>query len=160
MKFERKNTIEGREVYENMDFKTTDSEIRNPDGSIVFSAQNIEIPDVIEDEEVTVVISQLGWIKFVKGKINNPEEIKYREGDNERFLIKAKTSDKLLIFGTNGHIYTLLVNLLPSGRTNGEPIRLLTDLPNQTAIVNVLIFNSDLCAIVSSNVGDGFIIKH
>ena len=71
-----------------------------------------------------------------------------RTGDNERFLIKAKTSDKLLIFGTNGHIYTLLVNLLPSGRTNGEPIRLLTDLPNQTEIVNVLIFNSDLSAIV------------
>jgi len=123
-------------------------------------SENIEIPDFIEDEEVTVVISKLGWIKFVKGNITNPEEIKYREGDKERFLIKAKTSDKLLIFGTNGHIYTLLVNLLPSGRTNGEPIRLLTDLPNQTEIVNVLIFNSDLCAIVSSNVGDGFIIKH
>ena len=123
-------------------------------------SENIEFPDFIEDEEVTVVISKLGWIKFVKGNITNPEEIKYREGDKERFLIKAKTSDKLLIFGTNGHIYTLLVNLLPSGRTNGEPIRLLTDLPNQTEIVNVLIFNSDLCAIVSSNVGDGFIIKH
>ena len=123
-------------------------------------SENIEIPDFIEDEEVTVVISKLGWIKFVKGNITNPEEIKYREGDKERFLIKAKTSDKLLIFGTNGHIYTLLVNLLPSGRTNGEPIRLLTDLPNQTEIVNVLIFNSDLCSIVSSNVGDGFIIKH
>ena len=123
-------------------------------------SENIDIPDFIEDEEVTVVISKLGWIKFVKGNITNPEEIKYREGDKERFLIKAKTSDKLLIFGTNGHIYTLLVNLLPSGRTNGEPIRLLTDLPNQTEIVNVLIFNSDLCSIVSSNVGDGFIIKH
>ncbi len=123
-------------------------------------SENIEFPDFIEDEEVTVVISKLGWIKFVKGNITNPEEIKYREGDKERFLIKAKTSDKLLIFGTNGHIYTLLVNLLPSGRTNGEPIRLLTDLPNQTEIVNVLIFNSDLCSIVSSNVGDGFIIKH
>ena len=48
--------------------------------------------------------------EFVKGNITNPEEIKYREGDKERFLIKAKTSDKLLIFGTNGHIYTLLVN--------------------------------------------------
>ena len=45
MKFERKNTIEEREVYESMDFRTTDSEIRNPDGSIVFSAKNIEIPD-------------------------------------------------------------------------------------------------------------------
>ena len=45
MKFERKNTVEGREIYENMGFKTTDSEIRNPDGSIVFSAKNIEIPE-------------------------------------------------------------------------------------------------------------------
>ena len=52
------------------------------------------------------------------------------------------------------------MNLLPSGRTNGEPIRLLTDLPNQTEIINVLVFNSNLSSIVTSNIGDGFIIKH
>ena len=122
--------------------------------------ENLEIPEFIEEEEVKVIVSELGWIKFVKGKLINTEEIKYREGDKERFLIKAKTSDKLLIFGSNGHIYTLQVNLLPSGRTNGEPIRLLTDLPNQTEIINVLVFNPNLSSVVTSNIGDGFIIKH
>ena len=121
---------------------------------------NLDVPEFIEDEDVTIVISKLGWIKFIKGKIINPEEIKYREGDKERFLIEAKTSDKLLIFGTNGHIYTLHVNLLPSGRSNGEPIRLLTDLPNQTEIINVLVYNKDLSSVVASDIGDGFIIRH
>ena len=122
--------------------------------------ENLEIPEFIEEEEVTVIISKLGWIKFVKGKVINNSEIKYREGDEERFLINAKTSDKILIFGSNGHIYSLQVNLLPSGRTNGEPIRLLTDLPNQTEIVNVIVFDSNLSSLVTSSIGDGFIIKH
>ena len=52
------------------------------------------------------------------------------------------------------------MNLLPSGRTNGEPIRLLTDLPNQIEIVNVIVFESNLSSLVTSNIGDGFIIKH
>ena len=103
--------------------------------------ENLEIPEFIEEEEVTVIVSKLGWIKFVKGTVINTEEIKYREGDEKRFLINAKTSDKILIFGSNGHIYSLQVNLLPSGRTNGEPIRLLTDLPNQIEIVNVRVFD-------------------
>ena len=122
--------------------------------------ENLEIPEFIEEEEVTVIVSKLGWIKFVKGKVINTEEIKYREGDEKRFLINAKTSDKILIFGSNGHIYSLQVNLLPSGRTNGEPIRLLTDLPNQIEIVNVIVFESNLSSLVTSNIGDGFIIKH
>ena len=122
--------------------------------------ENLEIPEFIEEEEVTVIVSKLGWIKFVKGTVINTEEIKYREGDEKRFLINAKTSDKILIFGSNGHIYSLQVNLLPSGRTNGEPIRLLTDLPNQIEIVNVIVFESNLISIVTSNIGDGFIIKH
>ena len=122
--------------------------------------ENLEIPEFIEEEEVTVIVSKLGWIKFVKGIVINTEEIKYREGDEERFLINAKTSDKILIFGSNGHIYSLQVNLLPSGRTNGEPVRLLTDLPNQIEIVNVIVFVSNLSSLVTSNIGDGFIIKH
>ena len=122
--------------------------------------ENLEIPEFIEEEEVTVIVSKLGWIKFVKGTVVNTEEIKYREGDEKRFLINAKTSDKILIFGSNGHIYSLQVNLLPSGRTNGEPIRLLTDLPNQIEIVNVIVFESNLSSLVTSNIGDGFIIKH
>ena len=122
--------------------------------------ENLEIPEFMEEEEVTVIVSKLGWIKFVKGTVINTEEIKYREGDEKRFLINAKTSDKILIFGSNGHIYSLQVNLLPSGRTNGEPIRLLTDLPNQIEIVNVIVFESNLRSLVTSNIGDGFIIKH
>ena len=122
--------------------------------------EDIEIPNLLDEEEVTVIISELGWIKSIKGKVLDPKEIKYREGDKEGFLIEAKTTDKILIIGTNGYVYTLQVNVLPSGRTNGEPIRLLTDLPNQIEIINVLVFKPNQKSIIASNIGDGFIINH
>ncbi len=118
-----------------------------------------EIPELIESEDVTIIVSKLGWIRVIKVRDLNPNEVKYREGDEQRFVLKANTSDKLLIFGSNGHVYTVLVSQLPSGRTHGEPIRLITDLPNQADIINVYVFNLGLRAIVASSAGDGFIIN-
>ena len=118
-----------------------------------------EIPELIESEDVTIIVSKLGWIRVIKVRDLNPNEVKYREGDEQRYVLKATTSDKLLIFGSNGHVYTVLVSQLPGGRTHGEPIRLITDLPNQADIINVHVFNPALRAIVASSVGDGFIIS-
>ena len=118
-----------------------------------------EIPELIESEDVTIIVSKLGWIRVIKVRDLNPNEVKYREGDEQRYVLKATTSDKLLIFGSNGHVYTVLVSQLPGGRTHGEPIRLITDLPNQADIINVHVFNPALRAIVASSAGDGFIIS-
>ena len=118
-----------------------------------------EIPELVESEDVTIIVSKLGWIRVIKVRDLNPNEVKYREGDQQRFVLKANTSDKLLIFGSNGHVYTVLVGQLPGGRTHGEPIRLITDLPNQADIINVYVFNRGLRAIVASSVGDGFVIN-
>ena len=120
--------------------------------------EGLEISDLTEAEDVTIIVSKLGWIRVIKVRDVDPHEIKYREGDEQRFVIKAKTSDKLLIFGSNGHVYTILVSQLPGGRTHGEPVRLITDLPNQAEIVNLFLFKPDLRVIVASSVGDGFII--
>ena len=120
--------------------------------------EGLEISDLTEAEDVTIIVSKLGWIRVIKVRDVDPHEIKYREGDEQRFVIKAKTSDKLLIFGSNGHVYTILVSQLPGGRTHGEPVRLITDLPNQADIVNLFLFKPDLRVIVASSVGDGFII--
>ena len=120
--------------------------------------EGLEISDLTEAEDVTIIVSKLGWIRVIKVRDVDPHEIKYREGDEQRFVIKAKTSDKLLIFGSNGHVYTILVSQLPGGRTHGEPVRLITDLPNQADIVNLFLFKPDLRVIIASSVGDGFII--
>ncbi|MED5531719.1 MAG: DNA topoisomerase IV subunit A [Pseudomonadota bacterium] len=121
--------------------------------------EGLEIADLTEAEDVTIIVSKLGWIRVIKVRDVDPHEIKYREGDEQRFVLKAKTSDKLLIFGSNGYVYTILVSQLPGGRTNGEPVRLITDLPNQADIVNLFLFKPDLRVIVASSVGDGFIIN-
>ena len=121
--------------------------------------EGLEISDLTEAEDVTIIVSKLGWIRVIKVRDVDPHEIKYREGDEQRFVIKAKTSDKLLIFGSNGHVYTILVSQLPGGRTHGEPVRLITDLPNQADIVNLFLFKPDLRVIIASSVGDGFIIN-
>ena len=131
------------------------SEVRNAPEKLFLNRWRDLTPETI----ITKNISEINSFRK-KHKKFNIEEIKSREGDEKRFLINAKTSDKILIFGSNGHIYSLQVNLLPSGRTNGEPIRLLTDLPNQIEIVNVIVFESNLSSLVTSNIGDGFIIKH
>ena len=132
---------------------------RRTDIEEIKEIEGLEISDLTEAEDVTIIVSKLGWIRVIKVRDVDPHEIKYREGDEQRFVIKAKTSDKLLIFGSNGHVYTILVSQLPGGRTHGEPVRLITDLPNQADIVNLFLFKPDLRVIVASSVGDGFIIN-
>tara|TARA_B100000902_G_scaffold398005_1_gene463429 strand:- start:2668 stop:4911 length:2244 start_codon:yes stop_codon:yes gene_type:complete len=132
---------------------------RRTDIEEIKEIEGLEISDLTEAEDVTIIVSKLGWIRVIKVRDVDPHEIKYREGDEQRFVLKAKTSDKLLIFGSNGHVYTILVSQLPGGRTHGEPVRLITDLPNQADIVNLFLFKPDLRVIVASSVGDGFIIN-
>ena len=70
----------------------------------------------VERLPVTVVCSRLGWIRVMRGHVENTAEIKYKEGDRGRFLLHAQTTDKLIVFGTDGRFYTLPVDKLPRGR--------------------------------------------
>ncbi|MEO8560351.1 MAG: DNA gyrase C-terminal beta-propeller domain-containing protein, partial [Rhodospirillales bacterium] len=82
----------------------------------------------------------------------------YKEGDGVRFLLHAQTTDKLLVFGTNGRFYTLPSEKLPSGRGQGEPVRLMIDLGNDQDIVDLLILKGGRKFIVASSAGRGFIV--
>jgi topoisomerase IV subunit A len=90
----------------------------------------IEIPAeaFVEREPVTVFLSEKGWIRTVRGHVTDRGEVKYKEGDGERFVLHAETTDKLLVFATNGRFFTLAVDKLPKGRGFGEPVRLMVDL--------------------------------
>ncbi len=132
---------------------------RRTDIEEIKDTEGLDLPEFFESEDCTIVVSKLGWVRVIKLRDVIPSDIKYREGDEGRFILKARTSDKLLIFGSNGHVYTVIVNHLPSGRTHGEPVRLITDLPNQADIVNAFTFKPGLKAIVVSSIGDGFIIN-
>ncbi|MEA2779572.1 MAG: topoisomerase subunit [Rhodospirillaceae bacterium] len=121
---------------------------------------DIEMPvdAMIEREPVTVVCSDKGWIRAQKGHVTDASELKYKEGDRGRFLLHAETTDKLIVFGTNGRFYTLGIDKLPGGRGHGEPIRLMIDLGNDQDIVAVFVHKPGRKLLVVSSDGRGFIV--
>jgi topoisomerase-4 subunit A len=122
------------------------------------SAVVIPIDIAIEKEPVTVVCSAKGWIRGFKGHLAPDVEIKYKEGDGPAYRLLAETTDKLLLFGTNGRFYTLGCDRLPPGRGNGEPVRLMVDLGNDHDIVQLLIHQPGRKLIVASSDGRGFMV--
>ncbi|MBV9965884.1 MAG: DNA topoisomerase IV subunit A, partial [Alphaproteobacteria bacterium] len=94
-------------------------------------AVEIPVAALVEREPITVLCSQKGWIRAVKGHNVNLADQKYKEGDGPRFAVAAETTDRLIVFGSNGRFYTLGADKLPGGRGQGEPIRLMIDLPDE-----------------------------
>ena len=111
---------------------------------------------VIEREPITVLCSSKGWIRAMKGHIEDVSDAKHKEGDRGRFAVHAQTTDKLLIFATNGRFYTIGGDKLPGGRGFGEPLRLMIDLPNDQDIVGLFVHDPERKLIVASADGRGF----
>jgi len=122
------------------------------------SAVVIPLEAVVEREPVTIVCSDKGWIRALKGHVAESDDIKYKEGDRSRFFIQAETTDKLLVFGTNGRFYTIGVDKLPGGRGHGEPIRLMIDLGNDQEIVTLFVHKPGRKLVVAAYDGRGFIV--
>ena len=124
------------------------------------AGETTEVPmeAMIEREPITVVCSEMGWVRALKGHIDLEQELKFKDGDKGRFIFHAETTDKLLAFGSNGRFYTVLAANLPGGRGMGEPLRLMVDLPNEAQIVTFLIHKPGRKLLVASSAGDGFIV--
>ena len=120
----------------------------------------IEIPvaALVEREPVTVLCSAKGWIRTVKGHNVPAAEQKYKEGDAPRFAVNAETTDRLIVFGSNGRFYTIGVDRLPGGRGHGEPLRLMIDLPNEHDIVAMFPYRLGMELLVAANDGRGFVV--
>jgi len=119
---------------------------------------DVEIPmeAMVEREAVTVVCSAKGWVRALKGHVAADDEIKFKEGDRPRFHLQAETTDKLIVFGTNGRFYTIGIDKLPGGRGYGEPLKLMIDLGEQDP-VGMFVHKPGRKLIVASTVGRGFI---
>jgi topoisomerase-4 subunit A len=120
---------------------------------------DIPLDSLIDKEPVTVVISNKGWIKTVKGHAVIDAELKYKDGDREKFVMRAETTDKILLFSTNGRFYTISCDKLPGGRGFGEPVRLIIDLGNDHDIIGMFIYKPAVKYLVASNIGRGFVVK-
>ncbi|MGY6409859.1 MAG: DNA topoisomerase IV subunit A [Alkalilacustris sp.] len=122
------------------------------------AVEEVPLEAMIDREPVTVVCSAMGWIRALKGHIADPSGLKFRDGDSLQLLLHAETTDKLLVFGSNGRFYTLQASALPGGRGMGEPVRLMVDLPNEAAIAAIRVHRPDGKLLVASSAGDGFVV--
>ncbi len=111
----------------------------------------------VEKEPITVVCSQKGWLRAFKGHQEPSDAVKYREGDRERFWIHAQTTDKLMMFSTDGRFFTLDCSKLPGGRGNGEAIRTFIDLPPEADLVEMFAHVPGRKLLLASTSGHGFI---
>ncbi|MBP9952810.1 MAG: DNA topoisomerase IV subunit A, partial [Cypionkella sp.] len=93
------------------------------------AVEDVSFEAMIEREPITVICSQMGWIRGLKGHVDLGAEQKFKDGDGPRFAFHAETTDKILLVGANGRFYTLIGVNLPGGRGMGEPVRLMVDLP-------------------------------
>src|SRR5690606_26851614 len=122
-----------------------------------------EIPEIsveamIEKDPVAVICSEKGWVRALKGHVEENGAEKYEDGDRGRFWIRAETTDKLLLFATTGRFYTIGCDKLPRGRGAGEPVRLMIDLGNDQDIVALFVHKPDRKLLIASNDGRGFIV--
>jgi topoisomerase-4 subunit A len=116
------------------------------------------IEAMIVREPITVILSDRGWIRAAKGRVDDPSELKFKEGDKLAFLVPAETTDKLLIFASDGRFFTLACDKLPGARGHGEPLRLMIDLDDKVGLVDVFTHRPGGKRVLASKEGYGFIL--
>jgi topoisomerase-4 subunit A len=121
-------------------------------------SEDVPFEAMIDREPITVICSGMGWIRSMKGHVALTSDVKFKDGDEGRFLFHAETTDKIVIIGSNGRFYTLIGANLPGGRGMGEPVRLMVDLPNEAEITDLMIWRPGEKLLVCSTAGDGFIV--
>jgi topoisomerase-4 subunit A len=147
--------------------------LTNPDGTphflgarrtILGAASTIDLAEVteafIEREPITVILSEKGWIRAPRGHaVEVNDEKGFKAGDRLKLSIKCETTDKLLMLTTGGKVYTLFGDKLPSGRGQGEPVRIMVDIEEGQDIVDIFVYRPGNKRIIASSAGFGFIVS-
>jgi topoisomerase IV subunit A len=110
-----------------------------------------------EKEPLTVVCSAKGWIRSMKGHLDDISGLSYKEGDEAKFVVRMQSTDKLLMMSTSGKFYTLEASKLPGGRGHGEPIRLMADMEATDEVVALMLYEKGAKLLIASTDGDGFV---
>ena len=113
---------------------------------------------MIEREPVTVVVSDKGWLRAMKGHLADFSTLAFKEGDGLQLAFNAQTTDKILVLTTGGKFFTIAADRLPGGRGHGEPIRIMVDMENDQAIVTAFVHDPSRKLLLSSQQGNGFVI--
>ena len=113
---------------------------------------------MIEREPITVVISKKGWIRAAKGHLAETDGLKFKDGDGLRFAFPAHTTDRVLLFATNGRFWTLPADRLPGGRGHGEPLRITVDMDNDADLLAAFVHDPKRRLLLASTEGNGFVV--
>ena len=119
----------------------------------------IDIEAFVEKEPITILCSKMGWIRAVRGHQVDLSDTKHKEGDEEKFALHGQTTDKLLLFSSDGKFYTLPCDKIPRGKGFGEPVRLMIDLDNDADIIDLSIYDPAAKLLVASTTGKGFVVE-
>ena len=114
---------------------------------------------LIEKEPITVLLSEKGWIRALKGHQDDLGKIEFKQGDELKRALQVSTTDKLILFATNGKFFTLEASQLPGGRGHGEPVRLMVDLEENHDFVDMFRYDPERRLLVASTAGYGFIVS-
>jgi topoisomerase IV subunit A len=114
---------------------------------------------LVEKEPITVILSEKGWLRALKGHPEDLSKLEFKQGDELKRVIKASTTDKLVLLTTNGKFFTLEAGALPGGRGHGEPVRLMIDLEENHDIVEMFVHDVTRKLLVASTAGYGFIVS-
>lgn len=114
---------------------------------------------MVEKEPITILLSEKGWVRAMRGHGMDLSAQTYKEGDGAGFALEAQTTDKILLFASNGRFYALAADKLPRGRGYGEPLRLMIDLEGEDNIVSLFVYKDSDKYLVASTDGYGFILK-
>jgi topoisomerase-4 subunit A len=113
----------------------------------------------VEREPVTVVVSDKGWVRTLKGQVEDLSSLTFKTDDQLGSAFFAETTSKLLLFATNGKFYSLDVAKLPGGRGHGEPIRMFIDMEQDSAIVSLFVNKGGRKFLIASHEGQGFVVN-
>ncbi|MCW8085255.1 DNA topoisomerase IV subunit A [Sabulicella glaciei] len=113
----------------------------------------------IEKEPLTVILSEKGWIRAFKGHLPEEQEVKFKEGDGPAFRLHCMSTDRLVAFASNGKAYTVKAEALPRGRGDGQPLRLMVELPNEEAILTLIVPEEGARYLVAGSDGKGFLVE-
>jgi len=112
----------------------------------------------VEKEPITVILSEKGWVRAMKGHLEDLSRLDFKQGDKLAQAFFATTTDKILVFATNGRFFTLEASQLPGGRGHGEPVRLMFDMENNHDIVLAFVHRPGRKLLVASSAGYGFVV--
>ncbi|MDR6666831.1 DNA topoisomerase IV subunit A [Rhizobium sp. 1399] len=113
---------------------------------------------MIEKEPITVVVSDKGWIRALKGHISDTSALTFKEGDGLKVAFPAQTTDKILIVTTGGKVFTLGGDKLPGGRGHGEPLRIMIDMENDQDVLTAFVHDAARKMLIVSTEGNAFVV--